>query len=250
MRAGLVVAEEQAGALRGGGAEGGVAHGERGEGALGEELRVRLVRGGFERVAEQVEADVGVACDGSGRCAETLTREPGPALGVVGEGEVRRVGGGGSDLAREACGVGGEVAESDGAGGGAVQGERWDFEFGWGEALERVVEADGLVGHHFDEEVGGEGLGEGAEAEDGGWRGELAGVGGGFAKAAEVDLAIADDYEDHGGGVCGVEDLLGLGVGGGEGLRGLGVEGCERDEHGCGERDALEQSRLRHDDSD
>ena len=76
--------------MLGGGEEGGVAHVERVEGALGEERGVLLVRGGLEGVAEEIEGDVGVERGGAGSGAEALVGQPVPAGAVVGEGEVRR----------------------------------------------------------------------------------------------------------------------------------------------------------------
>ena len=54
----IVDADQQVAALLGGGEEGCVLHVERVEGALGQQRGVLLVRGGLERIAEEVEGDV------------------------------------------------------------------------------------------------------------------------------------------------------------------------------------------------
>jgi len=69
----------------------------------------------------------------------------------------------------------------------------------WGVALEGIIELHGLVGDEFGEDVGGEDLGEGAEAKERILIGELVRAGGGFAVSVHEDLAAADDDENHAG---------------------------------------------------
>jgi len=104
--------------------------------------------------------------------------------------------------------VSGELAECDGletAGHNCMRGS---------EMLERIVEAQGLVGEKARKDVSGEDFGERAEAEQGTLIWGLVGVGGGLAVSLKEDLMIAHDDEDHAGGP-GVEEELGAeGTGG------------------------------------
>ena len=81
-----------------------------------------------------------------------------------------------------------------------------------GEELERIVEVHGAILHELGEQVGGEDLGERAEAEDGVWRGPLAAAGSGIAVTAEEDFAIAHDDEHHSGGTGSGEEIGAEGV--------------------------------------
>ena len=65
--------------------------------------------------------------------------------------------------------------------------------------LEGIVEPHGFVGDEFGEDVGGEDLGEGAEAKERILIGELVRAGGGFAVSVHEDLAVANYDENHAG---------------------------------------------------
>ena len=125
---------------------------------------------------------------------------------------MRRVAGSGAEFAREAGGVGREIGEGDGLDALGNDGVRR------GEALQRIVESHGLVGDEFGEDVGGEDLGERAEAQQGVLGGKLMRVGCGLAVSAEEDLIVANDDQNHAGGSgleeeVGAESADGLGVG-------------------------------------
>src|SRR5260370_16561475 len=78
-----------------------VLHMERVESALGKKCRVLLVCSGLEGIAEEIERHIRVEGGGTGSAAETLVLQPAPAGAVVGEGEVRRIGGSVSQFPRE-----------------------------------------------------------------------------------------------------------------------------------------------------
>jgi len=143
-----------------------------------------------------------------------------------------------AELAGEAGGVGGQIAEGDGPF------KLGDAGTGRGILGEGVVEGEGLVLGEAGEQVCGEDLGEGAEAHDGVVRGRGEGAGGGFAIAAKEGLAAADDDHDHAGGACLGEHLRAEGFGGGEagkgggedgGRDGLNLNGRSLREAGCGD---------------
>jgi hypothetical protein len=69
----------------------------------------------------------------------------------------------------------------------------------WSEALERIVEAHGIVCDEFGENVGGKDFCERAEAEQRVLGGKLVGVGRGLTVSAEKNLIVANDNENHAG---------------------------------------------------
>ena len=109
--------------------------------------------------------------------------------------------------------MGCEIEEGDGADAFGYEG------VGGGVALERIVEFHGFVGDELGEDVGGEDLGERAEAQQRILSGELMGAGRGFAVSVKEDLIVANDDENHAGG-AGLEVEVGA-----EGVDGLGL-GC------------------------
>ena len=121
-------------------------------------LRART-RSGLEGIAEEVERHIRVEGGGTRSTAETFVLQPAPPGAGVGEGEVRRIGRSIAQFTWEAGCVCSEI------------GERYGLDaFGhdratWSEALERIVEAHGLVRDEFAEDVGGEDLCQRAETQ-------------------------------------------------------------------------------------
>ena len=210
---------EQAGALIGGGDKRGIPHVERLEKTVMQQAGVAGVGGGGQGVAEQIVADVGV----DGRCAgggcELLFRQPGPAVGTVGEGEVGRFGRIGADFARQAGGVGSQIEQCDVGSVGAL----WDFAVRRGVFQEWIGEGEIAFGDELREQVGGEDFGDGAEADFGAGVWRAAAAGGGFAVALDEDFVVVDDGQHHAGYGGLIEDgLAALGCfGEGDGLLGL-----------------------------
>ena len=84
---------------------------------------------------------------------------------------------------------------------------------GGSETLQWVVELKRTVMDELDEKVGGEDLGERAEAEDGFFVGEFAGTGSGFTVALEEDFFAANDNQHHAGGAGAGEEIGAEGAG-------------------------------------
>ncbi len=168
--------------------------------------------GGLEGVAEEVEGNIRVEGGGTGSAVETLVWQPVPAVAVVGEGEVRRFGRSVAQFSWEAGCVRREIGQCDGLAAFGYNGA------GWSEALERIVEAHGLVRDEFGEDVGSKDLCERAEPQQRVLGGKLMGVGRRFAVSAEKDLIVANDNENHTGGAGLKEEIFA------ERTSGLGVE--------------------------
>src|ERR1700722_18026013 len=79
---------EKASALAGGGAQGRIPEPKGLGDSVGKELRIGFAGSGCQGVREQVEPNVGIMCGGSGREAEAVAREPLPAKGIIGKGEM------------------------------------------------------------------------------------------------------------------------------------------------------------------
>ena len=189
----LAGAGEQMTALRRVGKERCVVHVKRVESALSKKGCILLVRGRLEGVAEEVKGNVRVEGSSTGNAPEALVRQPAPAGAVVGEGEVRRLRRSVAQFTWQSGCVCRQIGEGD---------ELAAFRYnraGWSEALERVVEAHGLVRDEFGEDVGGKDLCERAEPQQRVLSGKLMGTGRSLAISAKKNLIVANDDQNHTG---------------------------------------------------
>jgi len=181
-------------ALRSVGKERCVVHPERIESALSKKGCILLVRGGLQRITEQIERNIRVKGGSTGSAAETLVWQPSPARAVVREGKVRRLAWSSAKFTGQARGVRRKIGESDALNSFGYNNPAWR------KALERIVEAHCLVRDEFDEDVSRKDLCERTKPQHRILSGKLMGIRRGLAVPPEKDLIVANDDKNHPGG--------------------------------------------------